>query len=124
MDLLNIIENPVVIGAFVSFLTFLYLKWKNDKDAKKYGKKQDVNLLIPFVIFLIVWFIAYAYFNSNEKCSIVVNIDAEHFIPTDNVNVINNDNSVPDIVKMDEFRLLGGGTTVPNKVPDILFELK
>jgi hypothetical protein len=66
---MDIVRNPVVIGLFVGTMTYAYLshsakdKNKNDKNYKK----QKINLMIPLVMALIGWFIAYAYFENKTR---------------------------------------------------------
>ncbi len=64
-EIKNIILNPVTIGLFASLLTFLYMKYFNvDKEENKKNSNNEVNLLIPFAVFVFVWFISYAYMES------------------------------------------------------------
>lgn len=67
---MDIIKNPVIIGLFAGTLTYIYLSWTTDEKNKKKKnkhKKEEVNLLIPFIVCIIAWFIAYAYMENGEK---------------------------------------------------------
>jgi len=115
---MDIIKNPIIIGFTTGFLTYLYLKWTNDKkyNKKKNNKyKKDVNLLIPLAVFIIVWFIAYAYFEYTaeyEDVSIVLPNEIE--ISKKELSETSDPMS---------FNLVSNGIAVPNKLPDIFFEM-
>ena len=62
---MDIVKNPIVIALVSGVITYVYLSWQADKNNKKKKhrkNKEEVNLMIPFVVSLITWFLAYAYF--------------------------------------------------------------
>lgn len=69
------LKDPVVISIITGIVVFLYL-WYNlsdDKDDKKnkknsgcvMSKLKRINLLIPLISAIIVWFVTSCYFNEN-----------------------------------------------------------
>lgn len=68
MDILDVIKNPAIIGIVAGVITYIYLTWRNNVDNKKRpaDKQKEVNLLIPLVVLIIVWFVAYAYFQNEN----------------------------------------------------------
>jgi len=130
---MDVIKNPIIIGLFAGTVTYIYLTWNdNDKSKKKSKKSQkEVNLLIPLVIAVIGWFIAYAYFQYNNEGE-----DSDIIIP----QIANNRRSLPlPITKTPYYRfvkdeisassdpksfsLLTTGVNVPTKLPDVLLEM-
>jgi len=75
--MLDIIKNPAIIGFVVGLLTYIYLVYNERKKSKNDdGKKENVNLMIPFVVAFIAWFIAYAYTSYNyEKTETLENLN-------------------------------------------------
>ena len=65
---MDIIKNPVIIGLFFATVTYVYLyRSVNDKKkSKKHHKKEEINLLIPLIVGLIVWFMSFAYFQNDN----------------------------------------------------------
>lgn len=124
--MLDILKNPVIIGLFAGVLVYIYLWWclkEENKRRKNKNKKtkKDVNLIIPSVIAVIVWFIAYGYFEYNTKEISVdkMNLDQPSDIPKTYKLV--KDNSSSDNVA--SFSLLNRGISVPNKpIPDVFIE--
>lgn len=122
MEVMDIIKNPVVIGLTAGFITYLYIKWRINKELKntdKYNKKTDVNLLIPFAVFVVFWFITYAYFNTDEKtdaqsCNItLIDKKTDLHIPKSQIDLENNQ----------VFKVVTNGVQIPNTLPEILFEM-
>ena len=68
---MDIIKNPVVLGLTAIVLTYMYLTWtinnKKKNKNKKSKEQEEVNLLIPLVVGIIVWFIAYSYFEYHPE---------------------------------------------------------
>ena len=71
----RLIKNPVIIAVVAGVLVYAYMAWnkkqENEKRLKK-GKKireenKYDNIIIPGVTAVIVWFIAYGYFNNNKS---------------------------------------------------------
>jgi len=136
MDINDIIKNPILIGLIAGLLAYMYLKWKTDKYNKKNCKKKKVNLLIPFAIFAVFWFVSYAYFSfdENENTSNITiggnleqNNTQNKAIITKN-NIIQN-NAQPIIKRLSEtsephsFNLVSNGVQIPSNLPDIFFEM-
>jgi hypothetical protein len=67
--------NPVIIGVIAGIIAYNYMSWKKRKlieKKKKRGKKinpQDLqtDIIIPSLVAIIVWFIAFGYSNYNKK---------------------------------------------------------
>jgi uncharacterized protein with PQ loop repeat len=81
------LKNPIVLGLIAGIITYGYLYYQADKKYKEEkGTKEQVNILIPCLIAIIVWFMASNYFdndnnhhNSNNNVSISaseVNVNA------------------------------------------------
>jgi len=50
------------------------MKYRYNQDKKRNKNTKDINLLIPLAIFIVFWFIAYAYFTNESEC-----VDTQHF---------------------------------------------
>lgn len=137
---MDIIKNPVIIGLLAGTITYIYLTWnlneKNKKRQKKGQKKEEINLMIPLVISIIGWFIAYAYFeytpDKNTQFPQINLFDKTHntkiempipVAPQAGYKFIGD--AVSDSSDPKSFSLLaGGGVTIPTKLPDVLLELR
>jgi D-alanyl-lipoteichoic acid acyltransferase DltB (MBOAT superfamily) len=134
MDITDIITNPIVIGLLAGLITYIYMRWRNNKNKDK-KKRKDINLLIPFSVFVVFWFISYAYFSSLDE-------DATKSTPANNIiNVPENTNNVSIKIKPSQnlntnqklsdtsepvsFNLVSksNGVHIPDNLPDILFEM-
>lgn len=131
MELIDIVKNPVIIGLIAGVFTYIYMKWKyNKKDKKnkknknnKNNKKKDVNLLIPLAIFILFWFISYAYFSSS---------DAEKSYDIDKIQNAKDIKIEVAKTKLDShssndeplsFKLVSNGVYIPSQLPEIMFEM-
>jgi dipeptide/tripeptide permease len=122
--MLDILKNPVIIGLFAGVITYIYLCWCLKEDNKKRKNKnkrtkKDVNLIIPSVIAIIIWFIAYGYFeyNTNESYPREMAIEQSSGIPKTYKLVKDSSSDVAS------FSLLNRGISVPNKpLPDVFIE--
>lgn len=126
---MDIIKNPVVIGLVVAVLTYLYLTWRQKKQEKlnkhKKGKNNKkskyVSLIIPGVVGVIVFFIAYGYFEYNKK-------SVQPSLPTNNVSlplpVVPGYKLVKDVSsdQIRSFSLANKGVKIPSKLPDVFIE--
>ncbi|CAH6421607.1 Hypothetical protein KVN_LOCUS370 [uncultured virus] len=65
MDL-KFLKNPIILGIFAAVIAYLYLYWQEDRKQKENAKyvKQPINILIPGVIGILVWFLSSYYFDS------------------------------------------------------------
>lgn len=131
MNILDVFLNPVMIALFVSMLTHIYIKWKYNKDQKKNKKnkkKKYDDVLIPFAVFVVVWFITYAYMSSSDEIdtkpagsiaeslskSVLKNTPIS--LSTLKNNIVNGSDSSVNLVST--------GIQIPNKLPDTLFEMQ
>jgi hypothetical protein len=138
MDITDIITNPVVIGLLAGLITYIYMRWRNDRNKDK-KKKKDINLLIPFAVFVVFWFISYAYFSSCDE-DIVTKQQAtiENNIPNvfENISLKKNNDvsikikpsnqvAVSETSEPVSFNLVSksNGVHIPDNLPDILFEM-
>ena len=127
MDVSEIITNPIVIGLVAGLITYIYMKWKNEKDKGKKDKKKntDVNLLIPASVFVVFWFISYAYFSSDDvssknstsvKESEKINVKIK---PTKSAELSSASNELASFEVISK----SNGVHIPNELPDIFFEI-
>jgi len=150
MNIDKIIKNPIIIGLVAGLLTYIYLKWKNDKnneeisdieideetdEPKKPKKQSKVNLLIPLAVAIVFWFISYAYFFSNDDNNDNIsdgNGNGETIVIKSNNDIVGGNDVFSE--KSDSFQkttspssfslVQDGGIQIPNKLPDILFEME
>jgi len=129
---MDIIKNPVVIGMFAGLGTYVYQKYNTDERNAKRRKKnkkaklEEVNLVIPLLVTLIVWFIAYAYLESDNKHARNVSVSRP------NNSILNmepagyrfTNDALSESSDPKSFSLLlgGGGVTVPHNLPDVYIE--
>lgn len=128
---MEIIKNPIIIGFTAGILTYTYLSWDlNEKKKLKKGYKiKEVNLLIPLVVAIIGWFIAYAYLQYNDEIidnTVISNIGNRKGLPLP-LNKIPSYRFTKDIISESSepksFSLLTGGVSVPSKLPDVLLDM-
>ena len=148
---MNIIKNPMLIGCTTGILTYFYLDWvvreknkeltKENKKRKKKNKKQlqleKINLIIPFVVMVLVWFLTFAYFNFNDKQNVnnipqVENKNKYSKYDTTNSKPLpimpnRNYGFVKDAVTTSSdpksFAMINNGVYIPDKLPDIMLEM-
>jgi hypothetical protein len=141
MDVMDIIKNPIVIGLLAGLITYMYMRWKNDndkdnKDNKDKKKKKDINLLIPFSVFIVFWFISYAYFSNedeSEKSTEIVQVVVEKTSEANKNNLSkNNDinikikptkNDMSETSEPTSFNMVSNGVYIPKNLPNIFFEM-
>lgn len=121
----RLIKNPVILAIVAGVIVYTYMAWnKKQEDEKrlKRGKKIKLenkynNIIMPGVTAIIVWFIAYGYFN-NKKISTEVSFAQ---ISNPQYRLAKNTDSTSDVRR--SFTLVNktGGISMPN-VPD-MFEL-
>lgn len=135
---MDIFKNPIVIGLTAGAATYGYLLMtineKNEKNEKKKGKKKEkesVNLLIPLIVAIIAWFIAYAYFeyNTNQPHNQLIQdinplqrpVVPIPYPPSPKYNFVKDvlsESSDPH-----SFSLITQGVTIPTKLPEVLLEM-
>lgn len=138
---MDILKNPIVIGLTAGALTYGYLTMgvneRNEKNSKqkKRGKKtekESVNLLIPLVVGIIAWFLAYAYFeysgdNSNTTYGETNNILKKvpplplPLPPSPKYNFIKD--VVSESSEPRAYTLVTQGVNVPQNIPDVLMDM-
>lgn len=139
MDITNIITNPITIGLLAGLITYIYMKWRNDKYNKNKDKKKkkDINLLIPFSVFIVFWFISYAYFSSLDENTTKENKTEEHPNIIENIidkknNDINikikkNNDTNPKLSESEPISInlisKTNGVQIPENLPDIFLEM-
>jgi D-alanyl-lipoteichoic acid acyltransferase DltB (MBOAT superfamily) len=127
MDITDIITNPVIIGLLAGLITYMYMRWRNDSNKNK-KKKKNINLLIPFAVFVVFWFISYAYFSSSDE-EIHENIINKKNDKMNNLNIKikpTNHVTISDTSEPVSFNLVSksNGVHIPDNLPDILFEMQ
>jgi hypothetical protein len=116
MDIISIIKNPITIGLIAGLITYVYMKWKNEKKHNKNKKYKEDDLLIPLAVFIVFWFISYAYF-CNEDENIIV--PSSEFVNKS----YKFKNNISETSDPSSFNLVSNGIQIPNQLPDILFEM-
>jgi heme/copper-type cytochrome/quinol oxidase subunit 2 len=138
----GIIKNPIIIGLVAGVITYAYLSWQAEKENKKKKHRKDkeeVNLLIPLVVSVIVWFIAYAYFEYTPEQPHVNNQTLPPIINNDMTQFLGNAGKIPIPVPPSQgykftgdvlpeqndprFSLLTTGVNVPKNIPDVWLEM-
>ena len=72
---MKLVKNPVIIALVAGCIAYAYMAWNRKKENEKRLKKNKKikeenkydNIIIPGVVAVIVWFIAYGYFNYYNK---------------------------------------------------------
>ncbi len=68
---MNLVKNPVIIAVVAGCIVYAYMAWNRKKENETRLKKNKKikeenkydNIIIPGITAVIVWFIAYGYFN-------------------------------------------------------------
>ena len=71
----RLIKNPVILAVVAGVIVYTYMAWnKKQEDEKRLKKGKKIkpenkynNIIIPGVTAIIVWFIAYGYFNNKKS---------------------------------------------------------
>ncbi len=134
---MDIFKNPIVIGLTMGTIVYGYLAYtvneKNEENEKKKKNKrkdkESVNLIIPLVVAIIAWFIAYAYFEYNNESIDIKPVlsDRQPGLPLP-LNVSPKFGFVKDVIsetsEPQQFSLINSGLTVPDNLPDILLDIR
>ena len=122
----KIIKNPVLIAVVAGVLAYSYMAWKRKEQLKKSKKARNskklkyVDIILPGIVAVIVWFLAYGYLHYN-----IESVNGQE------LNLLNQAERVPtyrlvnDVsVTPTSFTLLNpvGGITCPSKLPDVFIE--
>ena len=126
---MDVVKNPVVIALFAGVVAYLYMKWKKDNDKKKNkGKKNKstdeikyIGLIIPAVVMVITWFIAYGYsvYGKTPAKIQVQPMMNESVMPLPNYKLIRDG---PSSENVGSFSLLNKGVKIPRTLPDVFIE--
>ena len=66
--MLDIFKNPIILGLLASLITYAYMYWEANRKYEKNPKikREQISILIPSIVGIIVWFVASGYFNNNN----------------------------------------------------------
>lgn len=75
MHIQEILKNPLVLAIVATLLTYYYLYWSAQEEHKKYPKAkiEQVGIMTPIIVGLIVFVIAYNLFGETEVAMPQVN---------------------------------------------------
>lgn len=143
---MDIIKNPIVIAILAGAITYVYLSRDSDENYnKKKNKKskKEINLAIPLVVAVIVWFLAYSYFEYNIDNTQQINHNimtggnlmfgdqiVDHKIIPLPVQHSKGHKFIGDIISdsssAKSFSLLptNGTVTIPKELPDVLLRME
>lgn len=115
---MDILKNPIVLGLTAGVITYVYLLWTQKEKKNKAGKKvkQDVNIMIPAIVAVVVWFIVYGYTEFGGETEVTTTTVPN---PDLRYKLVNN-NSTSDSVA--SFKLINKGVNIPNNLPDVFIE--
>ena len=122
----RLIKNPVILAIVAGVIVYTYMAWnKKQEDEKRLKKGKKIkpenkynNIIIPGVTAIIVWFIAYGYFN-NKKSATDVSLAQ---VSNPQYRLAKDTASASDVRR--SFTLVNktGGISLPT-VPDMFVEL-
>ena len=122
----RLIKNPVILAVVAGVIVYTYMAWnKKQEDEKRLKKGKKIksenkynNIIIPGVTAIIVWFIAYGYFN-NKKSTNDVSLAQ---VSNPQYRLAKDTASASDVRR--SFTLVNktGGISLPT-VPDMFVEL-
>jgi hypothetical protein len=108
--MIDILNNPVIIGMLVGIITYMYLWWKNEEEYKKNPRQnRKTSIAIPVATSIVSFLLAYGtkYFDKDNQSG----------------------GGVPEVMKDDmniseSFKLVSKGVNIPNnlKIPDVFIE--
>jgi hypothetical protein len=133
--LIEILKNPVIFGLLAGAIVYNYMAWNRKKEIEKRLKKgkkikesQKYNdIIIPTIVAIIVWFIAFAYFNYKEEKNIQygqpVNINQQiqpklNVLPVPPIQAAQPPNSPSDIAH--SFTMVNKTATGVTMPPDVI----
>lgn len=135
--IIDIFKNPVILGLIMGTLTFIYITWNNEKNAKNKEKikkeRKTTAIIAPLVVGAITWFLAYGYFGSTkqETTSSATVIEQPVVDTGFNIGIGGNQNlagngNIENILSSSDptksYTLIGKGLTVPHKLPEVFIE--
>lgn len=146
---MDILKNPIIIGLISGTLTYAYMTWSVNEENKKIKdkkNKKEINLIIPLIVLIITWFIAYAYFEHqpspdvpiyngsnlgpNTRNTFIPHGGAKlHHPPPIPVMQSKSYNFIHDVVASSHssdpksFHLLNQGIHVPTEMPNIMIDM-
>lgn len=140
---MDMLKNPILIGLTMGAIIYAYLTYtvneKNEENKKKKKhkrkEKETVNLLIPLVVAIISWFIAYAYFEYNSDASQQQQSNNSHVISDIRekiplpIPVSSKYGFIEDVqhsstnTTEQPFSLINTGLNVPKNLPDVLLDI-
>lgn len=67
------LRNPIVLGGAAFLAVYMYLYWQNEKENKDKtnNNPKSVDLMIPFVAGLAIWFLAWMYMSNSTPVATV-----------------------------------------------------
>ena len=71
----NILKNPIILGVIATLISYgyLYIKNNNKKNKKKIKKKQNINIIPPITIGLVIGFLSYNYLENDSEINNIKN---------------------------------------------------
>ena len=66
--MIDVFKNPIILGVLASLITYAYMYWEANRKYEKNPKikREQISILIPSIVGIIVWFVASGYFNNNN----------------------------------------------------------
>jgi hypothetical protein len=91
----RLIKNPVILAVVAGVIVYTYMAWNKKQDDEKRLKKGKKikpenkynNIIIPGVTSILVWFIAYGYFNNkNTGTTVQPQVNSQYRLAQDSAS--------------------------------------
>ncbi|AYV78257.1 MAG: hypothetical protein Edafosvirus8_7 [Edafosvirus sp.] len=122
---MDLIKNPIVIGLLMATATYIYMSWDYGKQNEKNPKapKKEVGLLIPILVGIIGWFLAYGYFDTSPLPSTTIEQNKSLVILDKPSRLSKDDNfTLSSDLGKKSYHLIGKSIKLPNNIPDVFLE--
>jgi len=139
---MDIIKNPIIVGIIFGVITFMIIKWHNEKENKrrvrknKKPKNEKINILIPLAVAIVTGLFVWWYFKP-------INVNTTHapIIPQPIQEHINKPISESKTIytlsdKQNQFQVkqqsppgsvtyhvIGKGVNFPENIPDVFLDM-
>ena len=104
---IDLLRNPIIIGLIAGVITYLYMYWDIEQKHKKNvkAKKPKVNVLLPSVVAIIVWFIAASYLDNSTPKDLPGPVTQPHYKLVDSDGVATDGSRSYHLVRKNDIRL-------------------
>ena len=125
--LIEILQNPIVIGIIMGSLTYLFMIWDNSR--KPENEREEISIYTPIIMAVAACVISYGvqmYLSGDKKINISENIKeiAQDVLVMQPPSNIQNTNTASNS-SVASYQLIGKGVGLPDNIdlPDVFIDM-